>query len=334
MESAPDVEGQPLDGDFAPAWHAVCRGVAFFLGVFTLLNLAGEVRWSGFDSSFWWIDLRPSPPRAARGFLAVTSVLLVVFAFRPQIDGALRSLALSAVLLLLMATLWNAYGFYALLRADEIRTDIPVPFAMQAAAALIVIFAGMRECPQDSMHLGRDLAIGSLAVLVCAISFPLAHIFCTGSLDERSASDAVIVFADDLTTIDPSSAGMQTATDLHREGLAPRLVLATSSETTALEASQPGETSRVPANWDIVTATDASSIIEEVASRCAELQIERVMVVANFHQLPRIDLLFRQRGFEVVTVPINDEAEPPQSAAGLATEVAKLWSIYLGAFAD
>ena len=34
------------------------RGGAVFLGVFTLLNIAGKIRYPGFDANIWWIDFR------------------------------------------------------------------------------------------------------------------------------------------------------------------------------------------------------------------------------------------------------------------------------------
>src|SRR5690349_16172496 len=41
------------------------RGVAAFLGGFTLLNLIGASIVPGFDANDWWIDPRPVPPAGA-----------------------------------------------------------------------------------------------------------------------------------------------------------------------------------------------------------------------------------------------------------------------------
>lgn len=37
----------------------VARGVALFFGLFSLLNVLGELRTPGFDANGWWIDFRP-----------------------------------------------------------------------------------------------------------------------------------------------------------------------------------------------------------------------------------------------------------------------------------
>jgi hypothetical protein len=43
----------------------MARGIALFLGVFTLLNLAGDLRFAGASGNVWWLDLRGSrSPRA------------------------------------------------------------------------------------------------------------------------------------------------------------------------------------------------------------------------------------------------------------------------------
>ena len=39
----------------------LARGVALFFGLFSWLNLVGELRAPGFDQNIWWLDLRPLP---------------------------------------------------------------------------------------------------------------------------------------------------------------------------------------------------------------------------------------------------------------------------------
>jgi hypothetical protein len=53
----------------------LARGVALFLGAFTLLNLAGDLRVRGFDLNLWWIDLRFLPGDVADSFLFLCGLL-------------------------------------------------------------------------------------------------------------------------------------------------------------------------------------------------------------------------------------------------------------------
>jgi hypothetical protein len=62
----------------------MARGLALFIGGFSLLNLAGELRHVGFDANLWWIDLRPIAPWLSWGFLAIASAFLLAYGFRPS----------------------------------------------------------------------------------------------------------------------------------------------------------------------------------------------------------------------------------------------------------
>src|ERR1041385_5789239 len=65
------------------SWCAMSRGLALFLGAFSLLNLAGGFRRSGFDANLWWIDLRWLPEIPQLLFLLISSVCLLVFSISP-----------------------------------------------------------------------------------------------------------------------------------------------------------------------------------------------------------------------------------------------------------
>ena len=63
--------------------QAVPRALALFLGVFSLLNLGGELLRRDFDSNFSWIDLRLLPALQARTLLVRVAVCLMTNAFAP-----------------------------------------------------------------------------------------------------------------------------------------------------------------------------------------------------------------------------------------------------------
>src|SRR5262245_12852558 len=96
----------------APVWLAVSRGAAFFLGVYTLIGVFGELKHPGFDASIWWIDLRPLTVPATRGVLSFSSVLLICFAAWPWMSAWRRRLTFLVTFALFCAALWNALTFY------------------------------------------------------------------------------------------------------------------------------------------------------------------------------------------------------------------------------
>src|SRR5688572_17559138 len=53
------------------------RGLCLFIGLFTLINLLGELWVPGFNANDWWIDFRPMPQWVRMAVLLPMSVLLV-----------------------------------------------------------------------------------------------------------------------------------------------------------------------------------------------------------------------------------------------------------------
>ena len=60
---------------------------ALFFGLFSFLNLIGELRTPGFDENIWWLDLRPLPAAATAIILALAGLLLVWWGVRPAAAG-------------------------------------------------------------------------------------------------------------------------------------------------------------------------------------------------------------------------------------------------------
>src|SRR5438552_2969832 len=65
-------------------WQAVPRGLALFLGGFSLLNWLARFRSARLDENLWWIDLRWCPPALANSFLVLSAVCLLAFASYPS----------------------------------------------------------------------------------------------------------------------------------------------------------------------------------------------------------------------------------------------------------
>jgi len=63
---------------------AVARGLAFFLGSFSLLNVMGDLLSPGFDANHSWIDLRPIHSPAA-------DICLRVWFYPAELDQLLAS---------------------------------------------------------------------------------------------------------------------------------------------------------------------------------------------------------------------------------------------------
>jgi len=109
--------------------HAsIARGLAIFLGVFTLLNVAGDLRFRGSDANLWWIDFTPLPAWASRLVLVLLAIVLLANERHIEAKGL--------ILLTLLFAAANAIHFYVLLAKRAIHSSVPIPFSLVIVAAL------------------------------------------------------------------------------------------------------------------------------------------------------------------------------------------------------
>jgi hypothetical protein len=119
---------------------ALPRGLALFLGGFSLLNLVGALRSARFDANLWWIDVRAFPPWVANGFLFLAALCLLAYAILPGMRLWRRFLTASLVGLLLIESITNALMFYYLLARGTLSAAIPVPFRCLFAWHLVAFY--------------------------------------------------------------------------------------------------------------------------------------------------------------------------------------------------
>src|SRR5262245_8123691 len=118
---------------------AVARGLALFLGGFSLLNLLGSLRAPGFNATLWWIDLRTFPAGIGAILLLPASICLIGFAVRPPRSAWRRILTLSCLTILAAVTFANGIKFYFLLLRGNITAAVPFPLSFAFSAALTFI---------------------------------------------------------------------------------------------------------------------------------------------------------------------------------------------------
>ncbi|HUG91758.1 MAG TPA: YdcF family protein [Planctomycetaceae bacterium] len=322
----------------APAWVAFSRGVAAFLGAFTLLNVLGEMRHAGFDANLWWIDLRPLPAAAVRAWLALAGMLFMAYAVRPTMSSW-RGVTVAIVALLLAASVWNTLSYYGLLRRGELHSGPAVPFSLHVSVCLVVILAGLRSTPGRSQRLRRDVLVGAAAFAACLVAFPLAQMQCYGRTDYRRPADAVVVFGCAVHADGTPSAALadrvETACKLYHDGLARRLILSGGpgpgrvAETDAmrqlaLDGGVPAEAIEVDA-----AGVNTAATVENTARLFGERPSGAVLAVSHFYHLPRIKLCYRRAGLEVYTVPAAQQRPLERQGWCLTHELAALWWYYV-----
>ena len=329
---------------------AVARGLALFIGGFSLLNLLGELHCAGFDANLWWIDLRPMGPALSRALLAAASVLLLAYGIRPGGRTWRRILTSAMTVALLGATVANVLAFHALAARQRIGAGCPVAFSLFVSVGLATILSAIPRhiprLPRTDARLSRALGGGwtgriatGATVAACLVGFPLAQMFCFGLTDYRRPADAAVVFGARVCASGRVSQAVadrvRTDCELYREGLVRKIVLSggpgdgATHETEGMRrfAIRLG----VPAT-DILVDENGLNTQATVRNTCALLGkhgLRRIAAVSHFYHLPRIKLTYARHGREVYTVPARETRRLTALPIYMAREVAAIWVYYL-----
>ncbi len=281
----------------------VSRGLALFLGGFSLLNVLGDFRTPGFDANLWWIDFRPLSPTLSRAFLVLAAALMLWYALRPSASAARRRSTIVAITLLLTMTVWNAIHFYLLLAAHDFSTDCPIPFSALVSVSLLLVLLGMKDQGETA---SRSRALMTVAVLLCIIAFPLAQIYCFGRTDYRRPADAIVVFGARAFRNGRCSRALRdrvrTGCQLYLDGLARTVIFSGGpgdGAVTEPEAMRRYAIRLGVSDKDILLdpkGLDTEATARNTCGLFAQHGIKRVMVVSHFYHLPRIKMTYRRHG--------------------------------------
>ena len=333
-----------------PAEHLwprdAARGVALFFGLFTLLNLIGELRTPGFDENIWWLDLRPLPDAATALVFALAAVLLLWWGLRPAASAWRRVITAATALVLGIVAVHNGVTFYHAWQQGQIRPWLPLPLSFVLAAALFWIAwvaARPTPAPRDGRALrglGAPLRVASVVVL-CGILFPLAQQVFFGKTDYVRPAQVAVVFGAEVHPDGHPSVSLRdrvrTAVQLYQAGLAQRLLMSGAqgaaepiNETAAMRALaiQFG----VPASAIELDPkgfnTDAT--VRDTVPIFRATGAHQIAVVSDFFHLPRVKLAYQRLGYNVITVPSRAH-RIPQTTKLVLREIPAFWVYYLRA---
>ena len=317
----------------------ISRGIATFLGTFTLLNLLGNLFAPGFDANLWWIDLSPLPAGIGSLALFAGGVALLAYAIHPPRGNSMRLAIIAPITVLIAMTLQNAAGFYSVLHRHFIATSIPVPFSALVFLALNIVLWRVLRPGVAGRNSGRiRVAVGTF--VACMIAFPMAQMFFFGHTDYRRKADAIVVFGArayaDGTPSNMLAERVLTGCQLYRDGLAETIVFSGGPGDGAID--EPHAMRRLALSQGVPDSairldpaglnTDAT--VRNTIEMFRREHLSRVLAVSHFYHLPRIKMAYRQAGCEVYTVPATEHYPLPGGGRFLiARELAALWTYYL-----
>lgn len=294
------------DRPASPAHHAVARGLAGFLGLFTLLGLVGRLRWPGFDANLWWLDLRALPEPAALAATAMLGALLLAWAVRPRTSGTRQRLTRGVVAGALVVLAVNALTVAWLVLNGSVAVGFPLPASALFGAGLIFILVQLGSPAAGS----TDRPTVAVTWLGCFLLFPLVQVLCFGRTDYRRPADAAVVFGARVYADGRLSHAVgdrvRTAVELYRQGWVRELVMSGGPGDGAIHetAAMRAEAIRrgVPAAA-IRCDLNGLSTAHTVRNTAGEFAGRRLLAVSEYYHLPRIKLAYARAGLDVFTVP-------------------------------
>ena len=318
----------------------IARGLALFLGLFTLLNVVGSQFSPGFDANSWWIDLRYMPKFAGNMSLLVAAGALLSFGIGFPDQWFSRKAVSVAIAAMTAAVCLNIGSFYWEWFRGRIQPGIPVPLSLFLSITLGFILRASFlpwKLPKES----KQWIVLVIAFIASFFLFPIAQMYCFGKTDYRRKADAIVVFGAkanaDGTPSTPLEDRVKTAVDLYHAGLAPLLIFSggpSEGKVSEPEAMRALAMSLKVSSSAIILDEQGLNTEKTVANTVPIFKdrgIKSVLAVSNFYHLPRVKMTYtralgKEKGaVEIFTVP----AVEPRGLAALpyfmGREVVALW---------
>lgn len=317
----------------SPGFHAASRGVALFLGLFTLVGLAAALRAPGFDPNLWWLDLRALPDSSATTFRLLLGGLLTMWAVRPRAGKCRQALTRMIIGMGLLTLLVNTVSVLGLFLSGRVESGFPLPATAVFAALLGLVYRAMRTPAPGHTHLPVLMA----TTLAGGLLFPLLQILCFGRTDYRRPADVAVVFGArvyaDGRLSDAVGDRVATAAELYREGWVRELVMSGGPgdgaihETTAMKVA--AVRAGVPASA-IRCDVQGLSTAATVNNTAPAFTGQRILAVSEYYHLPRIKLAYARAGLDVFTVPADARNwRRAWDLRSVLREVPAFWLYYL-----
>lgn len=298
---------------FAAFFLTVARGVALFLGVFSLANTVAAWRNPSLAEDLWWIDLRFLHPLTALLIGVGAAVLLLAFGVAPRMSRNRRWATAAVCGLLALVALQNSLVFWRLLLQDAFSAAVPVPLSMVIALVLgLLALAALGLEAQEARSVRSQLGV-AFTVVVLAVLFPLAQVAFFGTTDYRSAADTAVVLGARAYEGGMLSQSLDdrvvTAVELYDAGLVRRLVMSGGVDDRGVdEAKEMGVRAvqlGVPAEAIYLDheGVNSDATVRNTAKLFSAEKTGQVLVVSQFYHLPRLKMAYRAAGWDVRTVP-------------------------------
>ena len=339
--TAPALGTSPAVSPRSWALAAVARGLALFVGGFTLVSVFGSLRRTHADFTIWWVAV-PGLGRFLAGvLLTLVAAALLGYAAAPRMRPWRRWPTIGLCLAFAAVTVWNGVDFYRAWKGGQLHPGVPVPLSFVICAVLVFIAWAALRPPAPRRRRLAAAAVLVVTVAACVLLFPVAQVFFFGKTDYRRAADVAVVFGAQVHENGLASTSlndrMNTAIQLYKDHLVKRLLVSggvgDSGFNEAIVMRDMAVKAGVPAH-DVVIDSNGVSTNATVADTVpffGEDGWTRILAVSQFYHLPRIKLAYQRAGWNVFTVPAGTSTPIPQTPYSVVREIPAFWVYYLEA---
>jgi vancomycin permeability regulator SanA len=347
--AAPAAPPAPALADAPPAdkqrhWlvAAFARGLALFVGAFTLVNVVALWR-LGTDFNIWWVAV-PGVGRTIAGALYVLAgAALVGYAAAPRMRAWRRWPSVGLTLVFAAVTAWNGVDFYLTWRAGEIRPGVPFPLSFVLCASLAFIAWAALRSPPPRRRLAAAAVLAAVAA-ACVLLFPVAQVFFFGMTDYRRPADVVVVFGAQVHESGLASTSlrdrMDTGVELYKDGVVKHVIVSggvgDSGFNEALVMRDMAVAAGVPEAAVVIDSNGVSTnaTVADTVPFFGNDGWRRILAVSQYYHLPRIKLAYQRAGWNVLTVPAGTSSPIPQTPRLVVREIPAFWVYYARAVLD
>ena len=315
---------------------AVARGLALFIGAFTLVNVVALWR-LGADFNIWWVAVPVVGRTIAVALYVLVGAALVGYAAAPRMRPWRRWPSVALALAFAVVTAWNGADFYLTWRAGEIRPGVPLPLSFVLCAALVFIAWAALRSPPARRRLAAAAVLAAVAA-GCVLLFPVAQVFFFGKTDYRRPADVVVVFGAQVHESGLASTSlrdrMDTAVRLYKDGVVKHVIVSggvgDSGYNEALVMRDMAVAAGVPERAVVIDSNGVSTnaTVADTVPFFGKDGWRRILAVSQYYHLPRIKLAYQRAGWNVLTVPAGTSSPIPQTPRFVVREIPAFWVYY------
>jgi vancomycin permeability regulator SanA len=338
LERSPDPPA-PRSRHWLPA--AVARGLALFIGCFTLLSVVGAARSAALDASIWWVAVPFVPELVSAALLAAVGAAFIAYAIAPRLRGWRRWATLALFAFFAAVAVFNAVDFYLVWRAGDIAPRVPLPLSLVVALLLVFVTWAAARAPAPRRRRWAAAAVITVTAAACVIAFPLAQVLFFGTTDYRRPADIVVVFGAQVHGNGAPSTSlrdrMDTAISLYKEHLVKKVLVSGGVGDSGYNEALVMRDMAVKAGVrkeDVVVdsmGVNTEATVRDSVPFFGTEPRARVLAVSQFYHLPRIKLAYQRAGWDVLTVPAGTSTRIKETPYLVAREVPAFWVYYLRA---